>query len=492
MSNTSIVIKRSSTTGKPASLAGGEVAYSYLSNTLFIGTVGGTNVYNIGGVFYTSTIDSATSANTPNTLVKRDGTGAFVENPISGLSAGSYGGSSAIPVFTVAANGKITSITTTAISAGSTFNVNANTGGSQVVAAGNTLTLQSASGSGLTTTSSANSGGATVVFGVDTTILRSNTTGNQTISSDLTMTGNVTILQSNIQSFNIQSTTVLTGDSLIQLASNNIVGDLVDIGFYGTSNIGSIAYHGLIREGSGGPAAGQFFLFKNLATNPTGNVISYAGATRANLVANLVNGTVANLASAIGIADGGTNNNTYTASQHIIYDGSKFTSLANSSYTATGSPVSGNTVTSFSVDGYNRVTAVTFAPITLSAAQITSGLTASQMMIFNGTSIISLANSGYTQTGTATTNNTVTSFTTDVYGRTSAATFAAIAGLTVGQGGTGAATFAQSGIMYGNGTSPLGVTAIAGGSDQTFTNQILTVNASNVPIWSSVLDGGQF
>ena len=461
-----------------------------------------------------------------------------------------------IPVITVAANGRVVAISTTAGAAGGSFNVTANTGGQQTVTSGNTLTLQAVAGSGLTTVGSANGNGVLVTFNTDTTILRSNTNvGVQTISSDLVLSGNVTILQSNIQSFNIQSTSIFAGDSLIQLASNNIVGDLVDIGFYGTSNTGSTVYHGLIREGSGGPASGQFFLFKNLTANPTGNVIAYASASRANLVANLVNGIVANLVSAIGIADGGTGATTFTASQHVIYNGTNLVSLANaaytptgtavaantvtsvtvdgygrltaatfapiaiagsqvttglsasqivisngtalvslanSTYTATGTPVAANTVTGLTVDAYGRVTAATFAPVAISAAQITSGLTASQLTIFNGTSVISLANTSFTPTNAGASNNTISSVTVDGYGRFTAATFSAIAGLTVAQGGTGAATFAQSGIMYGNGTAALGVTAIAGGADQTFSNQVLTVNASNVPVWSSALDGGQF
>ena len=64
ISNTSILIKRSTTTGRPGSLNAGEFAYSYASNTLFIGTPGGNGVVNVGGQYYTSTLDSATNANT--------------------------------------------------------------------------------------------------------------------------------------------------------------------------------------------------------------------------------------------------------------------------------------------------------------------------------------------------------------------------------------------------------------------------------------------
>ena len=53
ISNTSILIKRSLTTGRPSTLNQGEFAYSYASNTLFIGTPGGNGVVNVGGQYYT-------------------------------------------------------------------------------------------------------------------------------------------------------------------------------------------------------------------------------------------------------------------------------------------------------------------------------------------------------------------------------------------------------------------------------------------------------
>lgn len=62
----------------------------------------------------------------------------------------------------------------------------------------------------------------------------------------------------------------------------------------------------------------------------------------------------------------------------------------------------------------------------------------------------------------------------------------------VGYGGTGATTLTSKGILYGNGTAAIQVTAAAGTSDQTTSNQILTVNGSGTPVWASALDGGTF
>ena len=77
ISNTSILIKRSLSTGLPTSLNQGEFAYSYKSNTLFFGTPDGNGVVNVGGQYYTSTLDASTSQNTASTLVKRDAGGSF-------------------------------------------------------------------------------------------------------------------------------------------------------------------------------------------------------------------------------------------------------------------------------------------------------------------------------------------------------------------------------------------------------------------------------
>jgi hypothetical protein len=115
------------------------------------------------------------------------------------------------------------------------------------------------------------------------------------------------------------------------------------------------------------------------------------------------------------------------------------------------------------------------------------------MLVGNGTGAIqAIANVSYTLTGTLGAAKTITSLTVDDYGRVTAATAADISGLTVAQGGTGAASFTAKGIVYGDGTNALAVTAAAGAADQTWSNQILTTTNAGVPVWTSTLDGGQF
>jgi hypothetical protein len=198
------------------------------------------------------------------------------------------------------------------------------------------------------------------------------------------------------------------------------------------------------------------------------------------------------------VGQGGTGKSTFTTGRIVIgNDTGGLEELANVTYTLTGSLGAAKAITSLTVDAYGRVSAATAADISgLTVAQGGTGaatLSTGGLLIGNGTGAIStLANTTYTLTGSLGAAKTITSLTVDAYGRVSAATAADIAGLTVAQGGTGAATFTTKGIVYGDGTNALAVTAAAGTSDQTWSNQILTTTDAGVPVWSSAIDGGQF
>ncbi len=64
--------------------------------------------------------------------------------------------------------------------------------------------------------------------------------------------------------------------------------------------------------------------------------------------------------------------------------------------------------------------------------------------------------------------------------------------LPVGNGGTGATTFTANGIIYGNTTSALQVTAAGTWDSTNSVGQLLSVNASNVPTWTNTIDGGGY
>ena len=90
-----IRIKRSSVAGNPTTLAAGELAYSALPDNgsnggerLYIGIGTETNGnaanhYVVGGKYFTDSIDAATSANTANTIIKRDANGDFAAGTIT-------------------------------------------------------------------------------------------------------------------------------------------------------------------------------------------------------------------------------------------------------------------------------------------------------------------------------------------------------------------------------------------------------------------------
>jgi len=661
MANTNILIKRSSSTGRPTSLAAGELAYSYQSNTLFLGTAAGNGAINVGGIYYTQAIDNATSANTPNSLVRRDATGNatfhYVDatyfvgtfegnavtatalqngrnfrigggdisaanvsfngtgevllnaslNAIPGLTAGSYGSATEIPVLTVAANGRVTSVSTSSIN--TSFDIAADSGATDTFSTGQTLRFTG--GQGISTVVDA--GNNRVTFDVDDTVVRSNTAiTSQTIDGNITISGNLTVQGLHTT---VNTSTLNVVDPLIILASNN-TSDAVDIGFAGHYTDGGVNRHtGFFRDAG----TKEYHVFDNYTPELPGNVIDVAngsfrhanvnaGFVKGNLIATTATsdgfygnaGAVLNLypnasyaatgnqyiivdptapnhihLRAGGTIDGSTaelflggenttvqvsdttkevyiranninaatfaNNGTlsvfgkvtaaginlndytqaafdkannsvqastdFTFGQMVVADGTdSLRSLANASYTLTGSLGASKAITSLTVDSYGRVTAATAADIAIAASAITSGtlgverggtgqgsFTTGAILVGNGTGgLQTLANSSYTATGTGSANNTVSSLTVDAYGRVTAATFSAIAGLTVAQGGTGRSTFTTNGIIYGNSTDGQLVTASAGTSDQTWSNQILTTTNAGVPVWTTALDGGTF
>jgi hypothetical protein len=341
-------------------------------------------------------------------------------------------------------------------------------------------------------------------------------------------------------------------DPLIILASNN-TSDAVDIGFAGHYTDGSsVARHtGIFRDAG----TKEYHVFDGYTPELTGNSIDVANASfnHANVNVGFIksNGInlnthiqgLYNLANTTSTTASNANANTiytqgvdatqntnithadtkaqaafdkannavvastdFTFGQMVVADGTdSLKSLANSTFTLTGGLGVSKGITSLTVDAYGRVTAATAESINIDASQIVSGVlgysrggtgstsyTTGALLVAGPSGLASLANTTYTATGTGAANNTVSSLTVDSYGRVTAATFSAISGLTVGQGGTGRSTFTTNGIIYGNSTDGQLVTAAAGTSDQTWSNQILTVTNAGVPVWSTALDGGTF
>jgi hypothetical protein len=229
MANTVIQLKFSTVTNTPPSLNIGEPAYSYQSNTLFIGTSDGTSAIAIGGKFF---LDQQQvifdKANTNATL----GQNAFD-----------------------AAN-------TAFVQGGQVAFAQANAAYDQA----NTATTIAQGAFDTANTKFASAGG--------------------TISGDVAITGNL-IISGNTITQDVEN--ISTEDSLIKLAANN-AGDAIDIGFYGQYNEDGIKYAGLIRDAS--DEGKRFKLFAGEDTDPSGNVVSYDVANRATLDANIEADTV--------------------------------------------------------------------------------------------------------------------------------------------------------------------------------------------------------
>jgi hypothetical protein len=77
-----VQILRSYTANVPGNLIDGQLAYSYVSNSLFIGDANNV-VYQVGGNNITNIINAATTANTPSTLVYRDSS-SYISASIDG------------------------------------------------------------------------------------------------------------------------------------------------------------------------------------------------------------------------------------------------------------------------------------------------------------------------------------------------------------------------------------------------------------------------
>ena len=581
ISNTTVLIKRSLTSNVPSSLHQAEQAYSYSSNTLFLGTAGGDGVINIGGYLYTSTLDAATSANIANTLIKRDQYGAFNGrlygnantatelyfpqnfsisgtditasavlftgnnavnlnaslNPVPGLVSGYYGGvtegTTTFPTIEVAANGRVIAIANTTVL--SYFNIS-DTANSNTVYAGATIEYKGIQG--ITTLISS---GNTLSIGTDNSVLRSNTqvVGPQVINTDLTITGNL-IIQGNTTTLDAQHLNI--SDPIIYLAANNYSSDIVDIGFAGNYYDGANNRHfGLVRHASDK----NVYLFDNYLpepdwantinildssfrlatlyanTNSPSAVINQASITTANVIQDIqvnrnayINGTAyinsANVAVDLDVvrniyATGlysSTLNTTGSASVGGSLTVNQNTTLIGRANLSSDLGVAGNTylANNLTVTGTSQfIGAVSASSLTLatplavpSGGTGQSSFSVGQVIVGNGTgSLQQLANVSSINT-TLTSNATVSNLTTDVYGRVLSFTTQQISGLTVPQGGTGQNSFTLNGIIYGNSAGGMLVTAAAGVADQTYSNQILTVTNSGVPVWSSALDGGQF
>jgi hypothetical protein len=525
----------------PPTLNVAEPAYSNVSNKLFIDD--GTGVVAIGGKYYTDIIDAATSADTANTLVLRDATGNASFNSViansfsgnivgnaataskwlapidlglagdatgnvsidgstnvtltvdltaSGVTSGIYGGTTSIPVFTVDADGRISSAAN--VSVATSLSIAGDTGTDTISLGTDTLTFVGADG----ITSVVDSVGNNVAFSVDNTVIR--TTGDQTITGDIAITGNLIITGNTVTQ---DVTTVTTEDSLIKLAANN-VSDAIDIGFYGQYANSGTKYAGVIRDATDG----VFKFFANVTDDPTTNTVNYGTVDHiATIEANLVGGNVSSLFSDIAVADGGTGRSTFTTGSILVGNGTNgLLELANT--TTAGSYGSNAYHPVITVDSYGRISAVTNTAISIDAAAVATGIfpiarggtnnssyTTGTITYYDGDKIASLANTG--TAGSYGSASDIPVITTDAWGRVSSVSNTAIAidtsqlisgTLGIARGGSGASSFTVKGVIVSDQSSTTGALSALTSSTE---GHVLQINSSGAPTFAH-LNGGTF
>jgi hypothetical protein len=278
-------IKRSEVSGNPAVLGAGELAYSGLADNgsnggdrLYIGmgTETAGNAVNhiiIGGKRYTDLVDAATNANTASTIVRRDASGNFTAGMItanltgnvtgnadtatkwlnarslsltgdatatfssvdgsanvstaltlanSGVTAGSYGSTTAIPTFTVDAKGRLTAAGT--VNVATTLNIAGNSGTDAVNLLSDTLTVTGTNGITAAVTNNTITLSIGQSVGTTDNVTFNNVTVNGTLSSDditaanISVAGNATITGN----LTVQGTTTTVNSTAVSIADVNL------------------------------------------------------------------------------------------------------------------------------------------------------------------------------------------------------------------------------------------------------------------------------
>lgn len=504
MANTVIQLKYSTVTATPTALNVAEPAYSYTSNTLFIGSPAGTGAIAIGGKFYLDQqqiiYDYANAAfNTANNA----GSGAFNQASFAHANAAFFQANAAY----AQANTNASDIT---VIQGVNLTQNTNTTNAQnkadsafhqanaAYAQANTNTTDITVIQGVNVTQNTNittaQNTAAAAFIRANNSLNANTggviTGPVTVAANLTITGNLTVIgntvTTNIETLNIS-------DPLIYLAANNYSGDAVEIGFAANYFDGSTNRHtGVFREASNK----EFYVFDNYTPEPTGNLIdindvSFRVATlNANLKSQLITLNGQNLQTYI--------DNAYNQANTAATNASTAQNKAdNAFHQANAAYAQANT-------NATSITAIQAVNLTQNT-NITNAQNKADSAFHQANSAYIHANSAFDKANTDVTNinissadygsaTGVASFKVAANGRIISANTTTIAldasaitsgTLSVARGGTGAGTHTLNGVLLGQGTS-----AFTTASSST-EGHVLTINNSGVPTFSH-LSGGTF
>ena len=199
------------------------------------GTIGGNNL--------------SISADVDNTSIEIDGS-AKLSLKATAVTAGSYGSATAIPTFTVDADGRLTAASTANIS--TTLSISGSTGGGTVALGNQTLSVV-----GTANEVTATASGQTITIGLPDNV---NVAGNLSVQGNLDVQGTVT---------NINTTNLDVEDAFILLNSGSAA--TADSGFvFGGSNGTAQSGAGLIWDASYNSNDGRLAIVGNMASNATG------------------------------------------------------------------------------------------------------------------------------------------------------------------------------------------------------------------------------
>ena len=501
MANTVIQLKYSTVTATPTSLNIAEPAYSYTSNTLFIGSPAGTGAIAIGGKFYVDQQQSIYDyANAAFATANAAGTSELVQYAAAHANAAynqantNAGDILVIQGVNLTQNTNITNAQNSADSAFYQANAaygQANTNASDItVIQGVNLTQNT------NITNAQNSADAAYVRANNSLNANSggSVTGNVTIFGDFAVTGNMTVT-GNVKT--IDTETLNISDPLIYLAANNYASDVVEIGFAANYFDGSTQRHtGVFRESSNK----EFYVFDNYDKEPDANLIdindaSFRVATlNANLKSELITLNGQNLQIYVDNSFNKANAAYDQANTTQTFAGNAF-NQANAAYAQANTNASDITV----IQGVNLTqnTNITNAQNKADSAFIQANAAFS---LANGTA--GVANTDYTTINTTAGDYGIVTggyayipgFKLEANGRISQAnatllqvdtTMITSGVFSVERGGTGANTFTTNGVLLGQGTS-----AFTTASSST-EGHVLTINNAGVPTFAH-LSGGTF
>lgn len=534
MSNTVIQIKRSTATATPpnGSLAAGEQAYSYSSNTLFIGTPDGTGVIAVGGKYYLDTISAAFEQANAAYIAANTGLGlgaAFAAAnaafaAANGAFASANAGQSTANASFETANAALASAAAGQATANASFDTaNAALASASAGQATANAAFATANGSYDTANAalaSASAGQATANAAFATANAAYDEANTKLAIAGGTITGNLSIVGSLSVSGNtyiIDGETLRISDPLIYLAGNNYVSDIVDIGFIGNyvNATGQNVHTGLYREHEDK----EYYLFQGYDAEPINNHIGAfsnnmtlavlnADLKTSNLVLGGANAILtigasfnhANAAHASANAGMTTANAAFNTANDALASASAGQSTANASYNfANSAHAIANLAFTHANNAYAQANAATASA---SAGQATAN--ASYDFANSAHSIANLAfihaNGAYALANSATAQAANADFLTSgtVDSNRISGSYTGITGvgtittgvwngsnIAVAYGGTGQTTFTTNGILFGNGSGALNVTAA--GTE----GQVLQASAAGTPNFG-MLDGGTF